>query len=112
MAASDKRGIGRLRHRVTIEMPVRVLTEGGAAQETWLPLDTVFAELVPRDGRERIRADQVDAEITHIVRMRYRNDLHADMRLAMSDRTFDVHAVINEGEESRWLRLLCVERRA
>ncbi|MEL6873351.1 MAG: phage head closure protein [Pseudomonadota bacterium] len=112
MPRTESQRIGRLRHRVTIEMPVRIQTEGGAAQETWLPLETVFAELCPRDGRERVRGDQLDAEVTHVVRMRFRDDLNEDMRLTMPGRTFEITAVIDEGEMRRWVKLLCIERRA
>ncbi|MEL6298932.1 MAG: phage head closure protein [Pseudomonadota bacterium] len=105
-------GIGALRHRVTIEAPVRTATEGGAAVESWSQFATVFASLTPAAGRERVVGDGIDADVSHVIRCRYRAGVTAAMRVNFGGRLFDIRAVIDEGERRRWLRLHCEERRA
>jgi SPP1 family predicted phage head-tail adaptor len=98
---------GRLRHRVVVETPTEDIN-GGAT--TWAPLATVYAGVEPITGREYFGAQQVQAEITHRVVMRYTAGVTAKHRVRFGARVFDIRAAINRDERNRELELLCVER--
>lgn len=98
-----------MRHRVTIEEPVRVGDEGGGAVIAWQPIATVWAEIQPKAGREVFESDQQGGRVTHDVRMRYRHGVTAKMRIANGGRLFDIRHVANPGERGEWMICTCEE---
>jgi SPP1 family predicted phage head-tail adaptor len=101
--------IGALRHRVTIEEPVRVPDAGGGADITWQSLATVWAEIQPKAGREVFESDQLGGRVTHDVRMRFRGGVTPNMRIVHNARSFDIRYVANIGERGEWLICACEE---
>ena len=101
--------IGAMRHRVTIEEPVRSADEAGGADINWQAVATVWAEIQPKTGREVFESDQLGGRVTHDVRMRYRDGVSAKMRLFHAGRLFDIRYVANVGEGSQWLMCACEE---
>lgn len=104
-------GIGALRHRVVIEVPVRTPTDGGAAIETWLPLAEVSAEIVPLRGQEVFEGDRLLGRDLFDVRMRHRDDITTAMRIVFETRIFDIRHVRDPDMRGRWLVLVCEELR-
>ncbi|MGE0627336.1 MAG: phage head closure protein [Hyphomicrobiaceae bacterium] len=104
--------IGTLRHRITLESPQRIATEGGAASVAWNPVADVFAQVKPLAGREIVSADGVSARLTHEIVIRWRSDLEPRMRIRLDGRVLDIHAVLDVDARRRWLRCLCEERQA
>lgn len=100
---------GKLRHRVTIQELVRTDDGYGGITETWQDVATVWAAVEPLRGNERYRAQQVQAELTHKVAMRYRVGVKPQMRLLYAGRVLEIEAVIDVEERHRWLELLCSE---
>lgn len=101
--------IGAMRHRVTIEQPLRTGDEGGGAEITWQPVATVWAEIQPKTGREVFESDQLGGRVTHDVRMRYRDGVTPKMRIFHAGRTFDIRFAANAGERGEWLICACEE---
>lgn len=100
---------GDLRHRVTIQQ-LSALSDGmGGVRETWQDVATVWAAVEPMEGRERYEAQQIQAELTHRVRLRYRPGITPKMRVVHKGRIFQIEAVINRAERNRELILLCAE---
>lgn len=102
--------IGDLRQRVGIERAVRVMDDGGGADEEWEMLAEVWASVTPLTGSERVEADAINANVSHEIWMRHRSDVSPDMRLRLGPRLFDVRAVMDVEERRRFLRCLCEER--
>jgi len=101
---------GRLRHRVSIEQFSATTDEVGDPVETWTPVDTVWANVLPISGREFFASKQVNAETTHRVFMRYRAALTANHRLVFQGRVLDISAPpINIGERNIELEIHCTE---
>jgi len=100
---------GKLRHRVTIQQLVATDDGYGGITETWQDVATVWAAVEPLRGTERYRAQQVQAELSHKVTIRYRPGIKPDMRLKYGDRILEIEAVIDVEERHRWLELLCSE---
>jgi SPP1 family predicted phage head-tail adaptor len=102
--------IGALRHPLTLEAPARSAGEGGTATVVWSPVAQVWTAITPLNGREMVWADAVASRVTHEVRLRFRDGVHAEMRFTTGSRILDIRAVRDEGERHRWLVCLCEER--
>lgn len=101
---------GTLKHRVRIEQA----TEGAAdalneKAVTWSELVTVWGAVLPQNGREFYRAQQVNADVTHLVSIRYRSDVDETNRLVVGNRTLDITSVVNVDEADKELLITCVE---
>ncbi len=105
---------GRLRHRVIIErdenhgVPDR---SGGQQAESWVAVGTRPANVIPLTGRERFSNQQVTAEETHHVEMRYDPDLQTKpvYRLRFGSRPLQIESIINIEERNRELLVKCKE---
>lgn len=100
---------GKLRHRFRIEAATRTADEGGGGTSAWAEVATVWANVVPLTGAERIAAMQAEASLTHRVEIRYRPGLTTANRGFYGGRVFNVTAVIDVGERHDEMHLLCEE---
>lgn len=104
---------GQRRHLVTIKRLVGTISEtGGVTEGTPQTVGTEFVSIEPisiRD-REQLQAGGVQAETTHIIRMRYRADVEASMYLLKGSRRFEILSHQNVNEDGRELHILCAER--
>jgi len=102
---------GTLRKRVTIQQP----SEGSADPlnekvMSWSDVATVWATVLPQSGREFYRAQQVHADLTDVVSIRYRPGITARMRLVLGPRILNLAAPpVNVEDRNRELLLYCVE---
>lgn len=105
------RGLGGMRRRLELQQEVRTPDGGGGYTVGWSTVATVWGEITPVSGRERLEAMRLQGEVTHRIVVRHRRDLAPDhqWRLKLGQRTFNVRAVINQGERDRFLELLCHE---
>lgn len=63
---------GRLKHRVRIEQRAQVPGDFGQPVDSWTPvLPTLYAEVLPISGRERLAAYAVQGSHTHTVLVRW-----------------------------------------
>lgn len=100
---------GRLRHRVTIQSVTTNTDSYGQPIESWSTFAEVWAAVEPLTGREYFQAQQLQAEVTYRVRIRYLTGVLPTMRVLHDSRTFEVQAVINLDERNRELHLMCRE---
>lgn len=100
---------GELRHRIIIQKQITTQDTFGEQYEEWDNITTVWANINPISGREFFAAESVNSEITHKVRLRYREDIKPDMRVSYKGRIFRVESVINEFEKDKLLQLMCKE---
>lgn len=100
---------GELRHRIIIQKQITTQDTFGEQYEEWDNITTVWANINPISGREFFAAESVNSEITHKVRLRYREDIKPDMRVSYKGRIFRVESVINEFEKDKLLQLMCRE---
>lgn len=107
-----KLGERALRHRISIEADSQTTDGGGGAADPWAAPTTIartWAAIQPLRGGERLRAQQLEASVTHKITLRYRSDIRASHRVVFKGRAFNIRAVINVDERSRWLELMCEE---
>ena len=101
---------GRLRERIVIERPTAGNpTASGERPDTWSTFATRWAEVVPSGGREFVAAQQVRAEMSHLLRLRYLSGVTTAMRVKLGNRYLYIVAVENVFEREREIRLTCAE---
>lgn len=98
----------RLKERVTLEQPVALDDGLGGKEISWGTVATVWAEVTAMgsSGRERASGQQPEAAAGYRVRMRYRPDVNAAMRVQWRNHILAIHSV-HEYEER--LELLTYE---
>ena len=105
-----------LRQRVRLERKrVTGRDKDGGEIVAWDEIATRAAAVEPLSGRERFAAQQVQAEVTHRVRLRHPSGVTPEMRVVLvdhgqADRNFNILAALNPEERSRELELLCAEK--
>ena len=99
---------GMLRHRVTLQRFQQGQDAYGGPVETWEDVATVWASLEAMSGREFFASQQAQSEVTQRIRIRYRADVTADMRVIHNGKVFNIVAPLpdNRGRE---LVLMCRE---
>jgi len=102
--------IGELRHRVTLQTPVRTGDGGGGASIVWTPVIEVSAAVRPATGGESLDADRLSGLVSHEIWIRYRASVTPEMRFVFGSRVFDIRAVLDVDERRRWLRCLVEEK--
>lgn len=102
--------IGSLRHRITIERPRRISTDGGGATIEWIGIGDVFARIDAISGREAVVADGIAARVTHKVLIRHRDDILPEMRFICSNRRLDIRSILDLDGRRRWLQCLCEDQ--
>lgn len=100
---------GRLDKRITIQSATSARDGSGQPILTWSDWAVVWAAVEPIRGREYFAAQQVSAETTHRVTIRYRSGVSPQMRVVFNGRTFRIEAVIDPQEHHERLELMCVE---
>jgi SPP1 family predicted phage head-tail adaptor len=105
--------VGLLDRRVTIQALTETSDGTGGQDRAWSDIATVYASIEPGSGREFMAAQQVQPELSHIVRIHFRTGLTSKHKLKYAPngvaRSFSIHAVIDPHEENEQLVLLCAE---
>lgn len=103
--------IGRLRHRLKI-YDKGTLTRNTVGEE--IPaydalVATVWGALEPLSGREFIEANQVQADVTIRIVIRYRSDIRPEMRVVGGEHTYHIESVLDQRGERKELQLMSHE---
>lgn len=100
-----------MRELVTIQQEVVTRDSFGAEVNPWTDVATVWGSVRPGSSGERFisAADQVQATITHTVRIRYRAGLNPKQRLCWDGRFLGIQSVVDPDGRKRELVLLCLE---
>lgn len=103
---------GQLRDRITIEVPPSILTDAGEVDDSggWLEVTTRWAEVRPLRGRELEQAQQIFAEATIAITIRYVQGVLPYMRVRLpDDRLLNIVSVLDIENRHIQLDLLCRE---
>lgn len=105
---------GKLNRRVTVQKPDSVLDEYGQPSTGWVNIATVWANIKPVSGREKMRAMAMEATLTHTVMVRYRPDLLPEVdadtwRILYGTKVLDVTSAVDLNDERKYIVFDCVE---
>lgn len=100
-----------LPHRLTVQTASVARDGYGQPIETWGADGTIRASIEQLSGTELVNAKQVNADVTHRIKTRYRADLSETNRLLFGTRAFGILNVNDVEERHREMWLLCKEIR-
>ena len=102
---------GKLRHRLTIQQDSGTTQDAsGQTTSNWTELLTVWADIQPVSGLERWRAQQMQAETTHLISIRYLEAVDTKMRGLFKGRTLEFLSVLNVDERNIEMQIQAKER--
>ena len=109
--------IGPMRHAVRLQSRGIGADTRGQAVQQWADYATVFAAVEPMSGRQYIVAGRQAADVSTVVKIRYRPGVNVKDRVIFRDhfvvpardRVFEVDAVMNVNERNRETHLMCRE---
>lgn len=91
---------GRLDSLITPRYPMVTRGTAGGAVQSWVTATASWAQWLPTTGREFIAANSRQAEVTGILRVRYRTDLAPTWRVMLDGALFDVLGLIEVGRRN------------
>ena len=100
---------GELNHRIEIQSATETTNEAGGNVQTWATLNTRWASIKPLAGRELFNAQQVKADVTHKICLRYHETLTPHMRFKFGSRIFNIASAINPDSQRVEHECLCKE---
>ena len=105
---------GRLDKCVVVQSRSSTKDAYGHELNSWSEVGTVWANIKPGAGSERVRAMQVAGTVSHTVLVRYAPAFTppkgaAALRILYGSRVFNVLSAINEEEQNRWIIFVCEE---
>ena len=100
----------KMRHRITFLKPDRsAVNSMGETVMEYKEYKTVWAQVVPRSGREYDEADKLRPETSYDITTRYFSGITTDMRIRFRGRELRIEAVLNTDERNEQLRISAVE---
>ena len=102
--------IGKLRHRLTLEAPVREPDGGGGAALIWDAVADLWGAIETDSGGEHAAADRLSGHTLPVITIRWREEVAPSMRFRLGTRLLQIRAVLDPDGQRRFLRCLCEER--
>lgn len=81
---------GQLDQRVTLQSVSSTTDAGGGRVETWATVATLWANVRPLSGRERLQADQIESPANYRVTIRRRTDITTDKRIVWKGKNLNI----------------------
>jgi SPP1 family predicted phage head-tail adaptor len=107
------------KNRIEIQSQSDTVDDVGGVSRTWTTVNTVWAILEPKSGKETLKYEQLESTISMVVTIRYISSLSntqtgAKYRIKFGDRLFKVLAVMNLEETLKiegksFQKLICTE---
>jgi SPP1 family predicted phage head-tail adaptor len=104
---------GKLKRRLTLQRRVESKNAYGETVWTWADVDTIWGGDLPLTGRELFAAQQVQAQTTEKIEIRYRADVQPKMRFyeAVLDKYYGIDAIL-PSERRNYVIVMCTVRDA
>lgn len=85
---------GLMRDRIDLQSPAPTSGDWGQA-EGWATQATVWAQVTPLTGTEKLNDTEIQSVVTHKISMRYRSDVTSQWRAIYRDQVLDFLTVID-----------------
>ena len=100
---------GDLKHPIVIQAEGLANDNMGGQEEDWTTVISAKARIKPLSGWERVRAQQLEAGVTHQIIIRYRPGVKESMRIVFENRIFNIRSALNVDEQKVWLEIMAEE---
>ena len=106
--------IGKLNRRLFFQSQTRTSDVGGSQSVTFSDSFQTFGQITPKTGTENLFGDQLEERITHIITIRYRDNVDHKLRIqhrpnSSTTRNFNIKRVLSKDDKKRYLDIMCVE---
>lgn len=98
----------RLNKRVTFFNPPGQIVNGWPIQD-WTPYKKLWAEVKSQKGYKVFNSDATQWQGKRIVGIRYRNDIHEEMRVEIAGKLYEIESLVNDDERNQWLTIIVTE---
>lgn len=98
---------GSLNQRVTLERDEVATDDWGGVIHAWVTHAELWANVRHLSGSQSIRADSPVSEVRASIRVRYRTDLDASMRVLVGGKAYTVEAVMPNLQSREHIDLVC-----
>ncbi len=98
---------GALNNLLTIQQNGTSVDELGQPIEGWTDVAQVWGNIRHLRGVEAIKAGAVTSTVSASIRIRYRPDLNAGMRVLADGRTYEIKAVLPDMQRREYVDLVC-----
>lgn len=98
---------GRLNRRVVIQQHAAGSDAQGQPTSGWVDVATVWADIQYLKGIEQIKADAVTSSARVSIRIRWRTDITAAMRVLYNSVVHTVQVVLPDVATRRYVDLVC-----
>jgi len=102
-------GIGKFRHFITLQGQGTTRDSGGGISSGFSTIASVYANVVPKSGKEVYKRGKLVGSVTHEITIRYRTDITNASRISFNNKFFNIRSIINIDERGRYLKLMCEE---
>lgn len=99
---------GKLNRRISLQRRDPTPDSIGQPSNTWVEVAPLWASIRNLNGREFATSNSDASEVTTSIRIRYRTDVTADMRvLSQRGVVYDIVAVLSDEAENEYVDLAC-----
>lgn len=98
---------GTLNVRVTVQQLAAGVDALGQPVQTWSDVATLWANVRHSSGVESIKADVIRTVVRASVRIRYRTDINAGMRVVAGVQTYNIVTVLPDIGGKEYTDLVC-----
>lgn len=98
---------GRLNRRCVLQTPGTATDEIGQPIPGWTDVATVWADIRMRSGMESIKAGAPVSVVAASIRIRYRSDVNAGMRVVHNLVAYEIKAKLPDVSGREFLDLVC-----
>lgn len=100
---------GMLNRRIEIQRRGEAVDEWGQpAPESWVKVRDLWASIKHQNGSQSIKADTPTSRVRASIRIRYRTDIDAGMRVVYKGTVYEIEAVLPDEEKRERVDLVCV----
>ena len=97
---------GPMNKRCSLMQSQDLKRPGGGREAVWVEVDKIWAEIATPSGSTSPVADRLEAKVTAEIKIRYRPDVVAGMRIASPRGTYLIVAALPDRDPAM-LRLMC-----
>lgn len=98
---------GKLNRLVQIQRHVTGKDAAGQPATGWVAVASVWADIRHVSGREYVRSDADVSRAVVSIRIRYRSDMDAGMRVVHEGRVYSIEAVMPDAAGRAFVDLVC-----
>jgi len=100
---------GNLRHRITLQRPVKSQSTSGAESISWATVAQVWAQVLTLRGKEYLTHQELHSKVDAKIIIRYRSDITNQWRITSGSHTYQIEHVVDLMGRTRELEIMVSE---